>query len=137
MIFSPFIHVYITLLSDEYKNVLHIIAVNWCYCMFLYKYRLYILSKMLHLLKCHLPDMSNALNIHFSLEIFTVAEKAQRAATSEKHANRKSTSKSRKRFHNLDSRCANAHNTNKQRNTLQMLTTQPNTFYLQRVLVVL
>ncbi len=27
----------------------------------------------------------------------------------------------------------NAHNTNKERNTLQMLTTQPNTFYLQRV----
>ncbi len=50
------------------------------------------------------------------------------------HANKKSTSKLRKHLHCFDStHAANPHNTCKLRNAQQMLTTQPNTFYLQRV----
>ncbi len=49
------------------------------------------------------------------------------------HANRKSTSKSRKHFHNFDSRLCKCSQQKQIKNTLQMLTTQPNTFYLQRV----
>ncbi len=49
------------------------------------------------------------------------------------HANRKSTVTTRNIFISLTADGTNAHNTNKERNTLQMLTTQPNKLYLNRI----